>query len=77
MTAEFDPDRHLTRADIAALRGPFVKRPAENADPSEWVRWAEEVSGHMAHANSILAYRDAKRAQASRAGAKRTRRRAS
>lgn len=75
MTEKFDPERHLTRADIAQLRGPFVKKPGNNADPSEWVRWAEEVSGHMAHANSILAYRDAKRAEANRA-AERTRRRA-
>lgn len=75
MTEKFDPERHLTRADIAQLRGPFVKKPGDNADPSEWVRWAEEVSGHMTHANSILAYRDAKRAEASRA-AERTRRRA-
>lgn len=39
----FDPEHHMHPAELAALRGPFVRRPRDAAPPLEWMRWAREV----------------------------------
>ncbi|MFC5505346.1 hypothetical protein [Bosea massiliensis] len=49
----FDPERHITPSEIAAIRGPFVQRP-KDIDPREWLRWAQEVVDAEPLARQIL-----------------------
>lgn len=55
MNAEFDPERHISRAELAHIRGPFVRRPSsENVDPREWLRWAQEIVDALPLAQELL-----------------------
>ena len=60
MTVEIDREHHLTAADLAALRGPFVSRPPNDASPLEWLRWAREIDASAALARSIVGAADQK-----------------
>lgn len=62
MTVEIDREHHLTSADLAVLRGPFVSRPAD-ASPFEWLRWAREIDASAALARSIVVAADQKAAK--------------
>jgi hypothetical protein len=57
----FDHEHHLTRADLASLRGSFVRRPSEYADPTEWERWAREIEEASSLARRILSALHTKR----------------
>lgn len=57
----YDPMRHITPAELRALRGPYVRRPVENAPPPEWVYWAEDVLREAELARLILEAAGAKR----------------
>ena len=60
--AEFNPEHHLPAAEMAAIRGPYLLRPTEDAVPGEWVRWAREVDGAGSLARSIVEAAEAKAA---------------
>ncbi|GAB0120099.1 hypothetical protein Acid7E03_41710 [Acidisoma sp. 7E03] len=51
---EFDPEHHLSQAELDAIRGPFVTRPCENAPVTDWLRWAREVDADAPLARRIL-----------------------
>jgi hypothetical protein len=53
MTAQHDPERHLTQVELDAIRGPFISRPA-NPEPRQWLRWAREVIDAAPLAQQIL-----------------------
>lgn len=53
MTAQHDPERHLTQVELDAIRGPFITRPA-NPEPRQWLRWAREVMDAAPLAQQIL-----------------------
>jgi hypothetical protein len=57
---EIDREHHLSAPEMAAIRGPFLRRPAEDAAPSEWVRWAREVDSAAGLARDIVEAVDAK-----------------
>lgn len=55
MKTEFDPERHISPAELAHIRGPFVRRPnSEDADPREWLRWAQEIVDALPLAQQLL-----------------------
>ena len=51
---EVDREHHITSAELAYLRGPYVRRPNEHASGREWVRWAEEIAHAYQSAKLIL-----------------------
>lgn len=53
MSAQYDPEHHLTPAEIAAIRGPFLARPS-HPEPREWLRWAKEVADAAPLAKRLL-----------------------
>jgi hypothetical protein len=62
-TVDIDHERHLSAAELAAIRGPYLRRPAEHAEPEEWVRWAREVDAAGGLARAIVTAADAKAAR--------------
>lgn len=55
MKVEFDPERHISPAELAHIRGPFVRRPSsEDVDPREWLRWAQEIVDALPLAQKLL-----------------------
>lgn len=61
--SKVDHEHDLTSAELAYLRGPYVRRPNENANAREWIRWAEEIE--QAHQSAKLLL-DAQAAKAAR-----------
>lgn len=54
----FDPERMLTPTELHLIRGPFVRRPREEAPVTDWIRWAQEVNAEADLARQILAAAD-------------------
>lgn len=53
-------EHHLTRSDLAQLRGPYLRRPG-GLDGYEWERWACEVLEAAPLARRIADAADGKR----------------